>query len=73
MLVGAQFIAMPFQINNQNTQAAKEFFNKHSSGHVLKPPPLLQKIVKVPAPTPQNPDLSYAKRTKSSPYYSFSV
>jgi hypothetical protein len=73
MLVGAQFIAMPFHINNQNTQAAKDFFNKHSSGHVLKPPPLLQKIVKVPAPKPQNPDLSYAKRTKSSAYYSFSV
>ena len=73
MLVGAQFIAMPFQVKDQNTQATLDFFNKHSSGHVLKPQPLLQKIVKVPAPTPQNPDLSYAKRTKSTAYYNFSV
>lgn len=73
LFVGVQFPAIPFQVNDENTQAALDFFNQHKSGLVLKPKQLIQKIIKLPTPKAQDPKLSYAKRTKSSAYYNFSV
>lgn len=69
--VGCQLPAIPFQIDDANTQAAIEYFKK--SGFVLKPLQLQQVIIKLKAPKPQDKSLSYAKRTTTKPYFQFSV
>jgi hypothetical protein len=71
--LGCQLAAIPFQIQDQNTSAAIEYFNKANSGFVLKPEQLQQHIIALPKSKPQNKDLSYEKRTTTKPYMSFSV
>ena len=48
-------------------------FNQAGYAFALKPANLRYIPVTIPAPTPQNPALSYQKRTITSDYYSFSV
>ena len=70
---GCQMIAMMYQNYDANLQATIEMFNQAGYAFALKPANLRYIPVTIPAPTPQNPALSYQKRTITSDYYSFSV
>lgn len=70
---GCQFIAMRFQVPDENLAENTLFFDQQASAFVLKPDELRYIPVTADMPTPQNPNYSYADRTISSNYYSFKI
>lgn len=70
---GCQMVAMRYQmVDNYLTDNAL-FFDRAGYAFALKPDDLRYQPVTVPPPTPQLPEYSYATRTTSTDYYSFST
>lgn len=72
-LTGCQMIAMRFQYNDVNLQESDKFFGDAGCAFVLKPENLRDIAVTVPAPTPQNPAVSYKTRSVKTKNYSFNI
>lgn len=70
---GCQMIAMRYQVFDTNLQENIMFFDNAGYAFVLKPERLRFTPTKIPAPTPQNPALSYQTRTVQSDYYKFDI
>ena len=68
---GCQMIAMRYQFVDNNLMENALFFDRAGYAFALKPADLRYQPVTVPAPTPQNPEYSYATRNSSTDYYSF--
>jgi len=62
---------MRYQLVDNYLMENTGFFDRAGYAFVLKPDDLRYHQVTVSAPTPQNPDYSYATRTSSSDFYSF--
>lgn len=71
--IGCQLPAVAFQTEDENKRAALDYFKSKNSGFVLKPTQLQQKLIRLPHPKAQDPELSYAPRTKAAPYFKFHV
>lgn len=71
--MGIQMIAMRFQNQDVVFQEQDAFFDANNSAFVLKPAPLrfIQKYI--PAPTKQDPKLSFAKREMREDSYHFDI
>ena len=70
---GCQWVGMCFQNFDSNMEYYETYFNKVGHAFVLKPDNLRFVPVTIDAPTPQKPEYSFAKRTTSTDYYSFSI
>jgi hypothetical protein len=70
---GCQMTAMMFQTYDTNLVYMMQMFNQKGYAFVLKPEKLRYVAVTIPAPTPQNPALSFQPRKISSNYYSFVI
>ena len=70
---GCQMIAMRYQKIDTNVEENDVFFNQNGYAFVLKPEALRYIPVTIPAPPPQNPELSYATRTVQSDFYKFDI
>jgi hypothetical protein len=68
---GCQMVAMRYQLVDNNLMENTLFFDRAGYAFALKPADLRYEPVTAPAPTPQNPDYSYATRTSTTDYYSF--
>ena len=68
---GCQMVAMRYQLVDNYLMENTLFFDRAGYAFALKPADLRYEPVTIPAPTPQNPDYSYATRTASTDYYSF--
>ena len=68
---GFQMVAMRYQLVDNFLMENAGFFDNAGYAFSLKPVELRYQPVTVPAPTPQNPDYSYATRSVSTDYYSF--
>lgn len=68
---GCQMVAMRYQLVDNYLMENTLFFDKAGYAFALKPFDLRYQVVSVPAPTPQNPEYSYATRTSTTDYYSF--
>jgi hypothetical protein len=68
---GCQMVAMRYQLVDNYLMENALFFDRAGYAFALKPADLRYEPVTVSAPTPQNPDYSYATRTASTDYYSF--
>jgi len=68
---GCQMVAMRYQYVDNFLMENTLFFDRATYAFALKPDSLRYTPVTVPAPTPQNPNYSYATRTASTDYYSF--
>jgi len=72
-LTGCQMIAMRYQLNDVNLQESDKFFSDAGCAFVLKPENLRDIPVTIPAPTPQNPAVSYQPRTVKTKNYKFTI
>jgi len=70
---GTQMSAIRYQKVDQFLEENNAFFDKAGYAFVLKPESLRYTPVKIVAPTPQKPELSYATRTIEKDYYSFNI
>jgi len=70
---GCQMTAMMFQTYDINLVYMMKMFNQKGYAFALKPENLRYIPTTIPAPTPQNPALSYQPRQVSSNYYSFVI
>lgn len=70
---GCQMVAMRFQMVDNYLMDNALFFDRAGYAFSLKPQDLRYQPVTVAPPTPQLPEYSYATRTTSTDYYSFSV
>lgn len=68
---GCQMIAMRYQLVDNNLMENALFFDRAGYAFALKPADLRYQPVNVPAPTPQNPEYSYATRNSATDYYNF--
>lgn len=68
---GAQMVAMRFQKIDSFLEENTTFFDEGGYAFVLKPQSLRYVQSTIPAPTPQNPEYSYATRNQSTNYYNF--
>jgi len=68
---GCQMVAMRYQLVDNYLMENALFFDRAGYAFALKPADLRYEPVTIPAPTPQNPDYSYATRSASTDYYSF--
>lgn len=73
MKYGVQMVGMCYQNYDANLEFYEEFFATAGYAFVLKPELLRYTEVTIPAPTEQNPELSYAPRVTQSSYYNFTV
>jgi len=73
MKYGVQMVGMSYQNYDANLEYYEAFFATAGYAFVLKPEPLRYVVVTIPAPTPQNPELSYADREYKSDYYNFTI
>ena len=69
--VGCQMTAIRYQLVDNYLEENNTFFDSAGFAFVLKPESLRYQETTVDAPTPQNPDYSYATKTKTTDYYSF--
>jgi len=69
---GCQMVAMRYQLVDNNLLENTQFFDSGTYAFVLRPAELRYQPVNVPAPTPQNPNYSYATRNVTTNYYSYS-
>ena len=70
---GCQMVAMRYQMVDNFLAENTVFFDTCTYAFCLKPLNLRYTPVTIDAPTPQNPDYSYATRNVSSDYYNFNV
>jgi len=70
---GCQWVGMCFQNFDSNMEYYDLFFDKVGHAFVLKPENLRFEPITIKEPTKQNPANSFAKRTTSTDYYSFSI
>ena len=73
---GCQLLAMRYSYSvadEADLEANDAFFDDHGYAFVLKPEKLRYIPVTIPAPPPQNPELSYATRTIQSDFYKFEI
>lgn len=68
---GCQLVAMRYQYVDNFLEENALFFDGVGYAFVLKPANLRYTPVTIEAPTPQNPELSYATRNATTDYYSF--
>ena len=68
---GCQMISMRYQQVDNLLEENALFFDGVGYAFVLKPANLRYTPVTIPAPTPQNPQLSYATRNATTDYYNF--
>lgn len=68
---GCQMVAMRYQLVDNNLLENTQFFDSGTYAFVLRPAELRYQPVNVPAPTPQNPNYSYATRNVTTNYYSY--
>jgi hypothetical protein len=68
--IGCQMVAIRYQLVDSFLEDNNTFFDGAGYAFVLKPEILRYTEVTVDAPTPQNPDYSYATRTDTTDYYS---
>jgi len=73
MKYGCQMVGMCYQNYDSNLEYYETFFAESGHAFVLKPENLRYVPVTIPAPTKQNPELSYANRPVKSDYYSFTI
>lgn len=71
--MGCQMLAMRYQLFDEFIQENNMFFDIKGFAFVLKPERLREKIIELPAPPPQNPELSYATKSISSDFYNFEI
>jgi hypothetical protein len=71
--MGCQLLAMRYQKVDVNVEENDIFFEENGYAFVLKPENLRYIPVTIPAPPPQNPQLSFATRSVSSDFYSFNI
>jgi len=71
--MGCQMLAMRYQTIDVNVEENDIFFDENGYAFVLKPASLRYIPVTIPAPPPQNPQLSYATREVKSDFYSFNI
>jgi hypothetical protein len=69
---GCQMVAMRYQLVDNNLMENALFFDQAGYAFALKPIDLRYQVVTVPPPTQQLPEYSYATRSSSTDYYSFS-
>lgn len=70
---GCQMVAMRFQNTDSYLSEDASFFNQCGYAFCLKPQDLRYTVVTIPAPTPQNPNYSYATRNVSTNYYNINT
>lgn len=70
---GCQMLAMRYPLVDASVEENDAFFDEHGTAFVLKPESLRYVPVTLPLPPPQDPGLSYAKRTVQSDYYKFEI
>jgi hypothetical protein len=68
---GCQMVAMRYQLVDNFLIENAGFFDQCGYAFCLKPATLRNQQVTIKAPTPQNPQYSYATRSVSTDYYSF--
>lgn len=73
MKYGCQLIGMCYQNYDSNMEFYEAFFAENNSAFVLKPENLRYILTTVKSPPPQDPSLSYAKRSIKSDYYNFTI
>ena len=73
MKYGCQMVGMCYQNYDNNLEFYESFFAENGHAFVLKPENLRYVQVTIPAPTTQDPKLSYANRPVKSDYYSFNI
>lgn len=73
MKYGCQMVGMCYQNYDNNLEFYESFFAENGHAFVLKPENLRYVLVTIPAPTTQDPKLSYANRPVKSDYYSFNI
>lgn len=71
--MGVQLLGMRYQKIDTNIEVNDIFFDENGYAFVLKPENLRYIPVTIPAPPPQNPELSYATRTVQSDFYKFEI
>jgi hypothetical protein len=71
--MGCQLLGMRYPLIDTNIEENNIFFDENGYAFVLKPEKLRYTPVTIPAPPPQNPELSYATRTIQSDFYKFQV
>jgi hypothetical protein len=70
---GVQMLAMRYQIVDTNLEENDLFFDDAAHAFVLKPEKLRYIPETIPAPPPQDPNVSFATRTVSSDFYKFDI
>lgn len=68
---GCQMVCMRYQYDDGFLEENEKFFNEGGYAFVLKPERLRYVERTIPAPTPQNKDLSYKTRNITTDHYSF--
>ena len=71
--MGCQLLGMRYPLIDTNIEENNIFFDENGYAFVLKPEKLRYTPVTIPAPPPQNPDVSYATKTIQSDFYNFEV
>lgn len=70
---GCQLLAMRYQSIDVELEENDTFFDENGYAFVLKPERLRYIPVTIPAPPPQNPELSFATKTVQSDFYKFEI
>ena len=70
---GCQMVCMSYQKMDDNMKHYLDKFNQAGTAFILKPERLRYIPVTIPAPPPQNPQLSYAPKSIALPMYTTSI
>ena len=70
---GCQFVCMNYPNQDTNMLYYLKLFNDNTTAFILKPANLRYKVTKIPDPKPQNPKVSYAKKTISLPMFKANI
>jgi len=70
---GCQMVCMSYQKMDDNMKHYLDKFNQAGTAFILKPEHLRYIPVTIPAPPPQNPQLSYAPKSIALPMYTTSI
>jgi hypothetical protein len=73
MKYGCQMIGMNFSLVDSNLKYYCGLFNDAGFAYILKPEDERYVVVTIPEPTPQDPKLSYARKTVEKPYFKMSI